>query len=251
VGVVRRDPDCRFGTSRERRKEFIVSKQNYPADAGAQTYLLTVMGTPNSSKPAAAKDLHNQTAGNPGGVAAAKSLGDLSHNVFLPLDKGDNRLLFIDTWNSPTGLGQFFSDEQVQQGGAALFADREAVLWMPAAGFGSYILPVPSGRTVGAIGLMRAPVASYEAAEKAFHADSAEKANASRQLGMIAHQLFVPVPMGGPAPATEVLGVDYWLDEKGMNDWYASATYDNLGPAFTGAPVTSTWAPAGTNWVEW
>lgn len=228
-----------------------MSKQNYPADAGAETYLLTVLGTPNTPAPAAARDLHNQTAGNPGGVAAAKSLGDLSHNVFLPLGDGDKRLLFIDTWNSPTGLGQFFSDEQVQQGAGALFADREAVLWMPAAGFGSYCLPVPSGKTVGAIGIMRAPVASYEAATDAFHADSAEKANASRQLGLIAHQLFVPVPMGPETPAVEVLGVDYWLDEKGMNDWYASATYDHLGPVFTGAPATSTWKPAGSDWVEW
>ncbi|HEX4058083.1 MAG TPA: hypothetical protein VHX87_07190 [Galbitalea sp.] len=228
-----------------------MSKQNYPADAGAETYLLTVLGTPNSSSPAGAKDLHNQTAGNPGGVAAAKSLGDLSHNVFLPLGKDDKRLLFMDTWNSPTGLGQFFSDEQVQQGGNALFADREAVLWMPAAGFGSYSLPVPSGKSVAAVGLMRAPVSSYEAAADAFHADSAEKANASRQLGQIAHQLWVPVPMGGPTPATEVLGVDYWLDEKQMNQWYAGATYDHLGPVFTGAPATSTWKPAGGSWVEW
>ena len=228
-----------------------MSNQNYPADAGAELYLLTVLGTPNADKPAAARDLHNQTAGNPGGVAAAKSLGDLSHNVFLPLGDGDKRLLFIDTWNSPNGLGQFFSDEQVQQGGAALFADREAVLWMPAAGFGGYSLPVPSGKTVGAIGIMRAPVSSYEAATDAFHADSAKKANASRAAGMIAHQLFVPVPMGPATPAVEVLGVDCWLDEKGMNDWYATASYDDLGPVFTGAPATSTWSPAGTAWVEW
>lgn len=228
-----------------------MSKQNYPADAGAATYLLTVLGTPNTPSPAAAKDLHNQTAGNAGGVAAAKSLGDLSHNVYLPLGKDDKRILFMDTWNSPTGLGQFFSDEQVQHGAEALFADREAVLWMPAAGFGSYSLPVPSGRTVGAVGIMRAPVASYEAAEAAFLADSSEKANASRQLGMVAHQLFVPIPMGGPTPATEVLGVDYWLDATQMDEWYAGATYDHLGPVFTGAPATSTWKPSGTGWVEW
>ena len=228
-----------------------MSKQQYPEDAGAETYLLTVLGTPTTASPASARDLHNQTAGDAGGVAGAKALGDLSHNVFLPAGADDKRLLFVDTWNSPTGLGQFFSDEQVIQGGAALFAEREAVLWMPAAGFGSYSLPVPSGRSVGAIGLMRAPVTSFEAAEAAFHADSSEKANASRQLGLIAHQLWVPVPMGGPAPATEVLGVDYWLDESQMNEWYAGASYDHLGPVFTGAPVTSTWTPAGSDWVEW
>jgi hypothetical protein len=228
-----------------------VSESSYPADAGADLYLLTVLGKPNSGAPSASRELHNQTAGNPGGVAAAKSLGDLSHNVFLPTSDGIDHLLFLDTWNSPTGLGQFFSDEQVQQGGAALFADREAVLWMPAAGFGSYLLPVPSGRSIGAIGLMRAPVSSFDAAAPAFTADSAAKINAGRQLGQVGHQLFVPVPMGGATPATEVLGVDFWLDEKQMNKWYADASYDHLGPVFTGAPVTSTWAPAGKDWIEW
>jgi hypothetical protein len=228
-----------------------VSEPTYPADAGANLYLLTVLGKPNAAPPAKAKDLHNSTAGDPGGVAAAKSLGDLSHNVFLPASDGDDRLLFLDTWNSPTGLGQFFSDEHVQQGGAALFADREAVLWMPAAGFGGYSLPVPSGRSVGAMGVMRAPVSSFDAAAPAFAADSAAKINASRQLGQVAHLLWVPVPMPGSAPATEVLGVDFWLDPKQMDEWYASASYDDLGVAFTGAPATSTWTPAGKDWIEW
>jgi hypothetical protein len=232
-------------------KGFTVSTANYPADAGAELYLLTVLGKPNSGAPSTARELHNATAGNPGGVAAAKSLGDLSHNVFLPASDGDERLLFIDTWNSPTGLGQFFSDAQVLEGGAALFADREAVLWMPAAGFGGYSLPVPSGRSVGAVGLMRAPVSSFDAAAPAFAADSAAKINAGRQLGQIAHQLFVPVPMPGSTPATEVLGVDYWLDESDMNSWYAAASYDHLGPVFTGAPATSTWTSAGKDWIEW
>jgi hypothetical protein len=228
-----------------------VSNQNYPADAGAEVFLLTVLGTTNSDSPAAARELHNATAGNPDGVAGAKALGDLSHNVFLAAGADDARLLFIDTWNSPTGLGQFFSDEQVLHGAAALFKEREAVLWMPAAGFGSYTLPVPSGRAIGAIGLMRAPVSSYEAAAPAFHADSASKANASRQSGLAAHQLWIPVPMGAGEPAVEVLGLDYWLDEIGMNEWYASASYDDLGPAFTGAPVTSAWTTAGSDWIEW
>ena len=228
-----------------------MSNPTYPADAGASLYLLTVLGKPNSGEPAGARDLHNATAGNPGGVAAAKSLGDLSHNVFLPAGTDNDQLLFLDTWNSPTGVGQFFSDAQVLEGGAALFADREAVLWMPAAGFGSYSLPVPSGRTIGAIGLMRAPVSSFDAAGPAFAADSAAKINASRQLGQVAHQLWVPVPMPGSTPATEVLGVDVWLDKADMDTWYASATYDELGSSFTGAPATSIWTPAGKDWIEW
>ena len=224
---------------------------SYPADAGSDLYLLTVLGSPTTGSGAASRDLHNQTAGDPGGVAAAKSFGDLSHNVYLPATKGDDRLLFLDNWNSPTGLGTFFADEQVQQGAAVLWKDREAVLWMPATGFGSYRLPVPSGRTIAAIGLIRAPLVSTEAGAAAFHADSVANINASRQFGLVAHELWVPAPTPGSDTALEVLGVDYWLDAAQMDAWYASAEYDALGPAFAGAPVTSTWTSAGSDWVEW
>jgi hypothetical protein len=122
---------------------------------------------------------------------------------------------------------------------------------MPAAGFGGYRLPVPSGRSVAAIGIMRAPVSGFEAAAPAFTADSAAKINASRQFGMVAHELWVPVPTPGSTPAVEVLGVDYWLDADQMNQWYADAKYDELGKVFTGAPVTSTWTTAGSDWIEW
>jgi hypothetical protein len=228
-----------------------MTNSTYPADAGPDLYLLTVLGTPTTGSGAASRELHNATAGDPGGVAAAKSFGDLSHNVFLPAADDDKRLLFIDNWNSPQGLGTFFADEQVQKGAGVLWADREAVLWMPGPGFGSYRLPVPSGRTIAAVGLMRAPVVSTKKAAEAFHADSTAKVNASRQLGLVAHELWVPAPMPGSEPALEVLGVDYWLDVDQMNEWYASAEYADLGPAFTGAPVTSTWTSAGSDWVEW
>ncbi len=228
-----------------------VNDQNFPPDAGAEIYLLTVLGTPKGVTPEKSADLHNMTAGNPAGVAAAKSLGDLSHNVFVPA-LAETRLLFLDTWNSPEGLGRFFADKDTQQGAAALWADYQPTLWMPAEGFGSYTLPAPAGTAVGAVGLLRAPVSSYDAAAPAFHTDSAAKINASRQHGMLGHTLWVPVPMGpGQTPATEVLGVDHWIDVDGMNAWYEQAKYDDLAPVFTGAPETSAWKTAGSAWVEW
>lgn len=227
-----------------------MSDPTYPADAGSAIYLLTVLGTPTTGSGATARDLHNQTAGDPGGVAAAKASGDLSHNVFLPAGD-DHRLLFIDNWNSPAGLGQFFSAEEVQQGAAALWTDRDAVLWMAAEGFGSYHLPLPSDTAIGAVGIMRAPVSSFDAAAKAFTADSKRNINASRQAGLVTHELWVPAPMPGATPATDVLGVDYWTSVDAMNAWYATATYEDLSPAFTGAPETSIWKPAGSDWVEW
>src|SRR6516165_7257740 len=119
----------------------------YPADAGATTYLLTVRGKVKTPTIADARDVHNATAGSPDGVAAARALGDLSHNVYTSGGNGAgaDELLFIDYWNSRTGRGQFFADPQVQAGAAQLFADLEGVLWAPTSGFGDFHLATPSG----------------------------------------------------------------------------------------------------------
>jgi hypothetical protein len=49
----------------------------------------------------------------------------------------------------------------------------------------------------------------------------------------------------------EVLRVDCWLDGADMHRWYAAVPYDDLGPIFTGAPLTSAWTAAGRDWIEW
>jgi hypothetical protein len=53
-----------------------------PPGAGAATFLLTVRGKARAATTEEARTLHNSTAGNPAGVEAARSLGDLSHQVF-------------------------------------------------------------------------------------------------------------------------------------------------------------------------
>jgi hypothetical protein len=54
----------------------------YPADATATTYLFTLRGKVNTPTVAYARELHNKTAGSADGIAAARALGDLSHNVY-------------------------------------------------------------------------------------------------------------------------------------------------------------------------
>ncbi len=44
-------------------------------------YLLTIRGTLSPATLEEARKVHNMTAGNPDGVTAAKSLGDVSHMV--------------------------------------------------------------------------------------------------------------------------------------------------------------------------
>jgi len=56
----------------------------YPPDAGAATYLLTVRGTTVASTLDEARATHNSTAGAPQSAAGARSLGDLSHMVYVP-----------------------------------------------------------------------------------------------------------------------------------------------------------------------
>lgn len=101
--------------------------------------LLTIRGTLKTTKIEEAREIHNMTAGNTQGVAAARSLGDLSHNVYVPIGDAPgavSELLFLDLWNNVAGLQTFFSDAQVQAGGARMFATRapSASMWKQPAG---------------------------------------------------------------------------------------------------------------------
>jgi hypothetical protein len=225
--------------------------QRFPSDAGADVFLLTVRGTPTTDAVEVARDLHNATAGDPNSVAGAKSLGDLSHNVFRPAEQGELRLMFIDSWNSPSGVGQFFGNPQVAEAADKLFAERQATLWAPAPGFGSYTLPVPSGRSVAGVGYLRVPLTSLDDAGPAFHAHAAAGINRARMAGQVAHQMWLPVPMPGAEPTVEVLGIDYWLDVSQMIDYYNRGDFSQVAPVFAAAPESDTWRSAGADWVEW
>jgi hypothetical protein len=225
---------------------------SYPADAGATTYLLTVRGKVKAPSVAGARELHNATAGAPEGVAAARSLGDLSHNVYSPASNGANEILFIDYWNSLTGLGQFFSDPQVLAGAGQLFAEREGVVWGPASGFGDFHLALPSGRSPVGIGLLRVGVSSIDAAAVGFNAYASATISTARRYGLLAHSTLQRLPDPGESISPEVLGVDVWTDVEQMNGYYELGLgFEHLGPVFAGQPQTSVWQPAPGEWTEW
>src|SRR5258708_18258842 len=100
-------------------------KETQMSHSHEQIYLLTIRGTLAPPSLEAARQVHNQTAGAPEGVAAAKSLGDLSHMVYVPANQGYGELFIMDLWTSPSGLNQFFSDPQLQQGAAMIFTQRD------------------------------------------------------------------------------------------------------------------------------
>lgn len=223
----------------------------YPPDAGAQPFLLTVRGTIAAPSLEKAREIHNATAGAPPSVAAARAAGDLSHNVYAPVGR-TGELLFIDVWNSMSGLAGFFGNPDVQAAAGQLFATRDNPVWSPADGFGNVFLPTPAGRRTTGVGILRTPVTSVEKAAGAFHAYAAATLNLARASGLVTHSTWLRVPdPGKPAPA-EVISVDTWLDVDAMNAYYeGSHGFELLGPVFAGQPDTTVWAAAPGEWAEW
>ena len=217
--------------------------------------LLTVRGTFAAKTLEAARILHNETAGSEPGLAAARALGDLSHNVYAPAkdsasSAAEGELLFLDHWAAAQGIMQFFSNPTVQEQAGKLFAQRDAAVWMPAAGSFSYSLPAPRSKTQRFVGLVRGPISSPDKSVSVFaKADEGAQADA-RRLGLLSHHIFIK--MGQPGEPQELLGLDLWCDSDGMNEHYKDTKHMSpLGSAFTGRPDASIWTEAPGQWREW
>ncbi len=225
----------------------------YPADASAATYLLTVRGTTAPPSLDDTRSIHNATAGAPQSAAGARALGDLSHNVYAPIGKDQTgELLFIDLWNSVSGLNTFFSNPQVQEAAGQLFETRDGIVWSRLNGFGAYSLAFPNGRSVGAVGILQVTVTSVEEAASAFTAYAGTTINTARSYGMVSHSTWLRAPNPGEAPTQELIGVDFWMDADRMNEYYElSLGFEHFGTVFAGAPDTSVWQSAPGDWVEW
>jgi len=210
---------------------------------------LVIRGSIKKSVLDEARQLHNMTAGNPEGVAAARALGDLSHNVYVPLADAPtvgSELLFLDTWNSIDGLQKFFSDPQVQAGGNMMFESRDPVVALPADVY-TFTLRAPKDRPDRFVGLLRGKVKSRESA-KAFFDGMQKGINKARLSSLISHEIFyVAGPQG---PTNELIGIDVWHDGEAMAKFY-----DGAGPAlydlFDGTPAASRWKQPAGQWVEW
>jgi hypothetical protein len=218
-------------------------------------FLLAIQGSLKPKTQEESRNVHNMTAGNPQGVAAARALGDLSHNVYVSMTdtKGSaGELLILDLWNNLDGFGTFFADKQVQEGGNMIFASVEnRELWMPAHDFHSFTLPTPPNKTDRFVGLLRGTVRSREAAQTAF-GDFGKTINAARMEGQVSHEIFFRLSDPGQPPSLELLGVDVWMDAEGMGRFYSDPKHmAPLGSIFTGPPQTSTWKRPAGSWVEW
>ena len=212
-------------------------------------HLVTTRGTLVQPDAETGRPVHNQTAGNPQGVEAAKSLSDLSHAVFVPLSGGKNELLFLDTWYDPEGRKMFFSDKQVEQGGKAIFAKYERTVWQPATEILNYFVIPPFGQNERFLGMVRGVVRSRSEAKELFNLERAKGLNAARRAGSFYHQMYFRETEDG-STSLEVLGVDFWSNAQGMLGYYEKFEGD-MKDVFAAPPEPSVWKHPANQWVEW
>lgn len=222
-------------------------------------YLLTIRGTLSPKTLEEARKVHNMTAGDPAGVAAAKSLGDVSHMVYVPADHDDHdksdgagEFLIMDLWTSPDGLNTFFSDHKVQEGGAMIFSQRDPVLWAPAQGFTSYHIPTPFGINDRFITTARATVKSLEEACELHNNAVTKTISKARKAGNLSHESYFRLAAPGSPEALEWLGVDVWMRPDEMMSLYEDPEFlEGFNHMFTGEANVGVWVHPKGDWTEW
>jgi len=222
-------------------------------------YLLTIRGTLAPDTLEAARNVHNQTAGDPNGVAAAQSLGDVSHMVYVPMPhnghvktKGAGELFIMDLWKSVDGLNTFFSDHQVQQGAAMIFTERDPVVWAPAEGFVSFHIPAPFGSNDRVVAVVRGTVTSKEEAKELHNTAMTKTISKGRKLGLLSHEAYFRLAAPDSPEALEFFGVDVWMNGEGMGDFYSDEDFlAGFNHLFTAEAADSVWVHPKGDWIEW
>jgi quinol monooxygenase YgiN len=220
-----------------------------------QLYLLSIRGTLAPTSLEAARAIHNQTAGHPQSIAAAQSLGDLSHMVYVPTEQqGDTsgEFMILDIWNSMEGLNAFFASPQVQEQAGLIFRSRAPFVWTPASGFSSCHFPVPHGRNDRYVGVVHGPVSSRAAAQEQHNTIIAGQLTAARRRGMVSHEAFFQLTPPDAPQSLEFFAVDVWSSEAGMREHYDDPSVPRAFDGFfTAAPSATTWQHPTGEWAEW
>lgn len=216
-------------------------------------FLLSIQGTLAPPSLEAARVLHNQTAGAPASVAAARSLGDLSHMVYVPTGaQGAGEFLILDLWNSMEGLNQFFANPHVQEQAGQIFSGRDPVVWAPAEGFAGYHLPAPHGQNDRIVGTVRGMVNSRAEALAIHNGLVSARLSQARAAGNVSHAAYFRLTPPGVPESLEFFAVDVWLSASGMQKYYEDPAFmTGLQPLFAAAPAAATWEHPSGEWVEW
>jgi hypothetical protein len=236
-------------------RENRMSIQHGDATQPWQLFLLTIRGTLAPATLEAARALHNQTAGAPESVAAAQSLGDLSHMVYVPTGQqrgATGEFLILDLWNSIQGLNTFFANAQVQEQAGRIFSGRDPVVWMPADGLISYHFPAPRGQNERYVGVVRGPVHARAAVREQHNALVAAHVATARRRGNLSHEAYFRLAEPDAPEALEFFAVDVWMSEAGMQHQYSDPAFlQGFAGLFAGQPTASTWQHPMGEWVEW
>ncbi len=244
-----------------------------------ETFVLhTTRGILNPKTLEEARTLHNSfvTEGPQPGIEIARSLGDISHNLYTPAGglgslsgAKPGELLFIDYWTDLGGMETFFSNPFAQEAGDRLFSSREESEWMPARDAFTFHVPATAGTPARFVGMMRAPVGSAEDAIAALGKLVSTTLGAARRRGQLSHSLFVrradvmaarPASNGrrsggesvaAPTEPVEILAVDFWSTLEGLKEHYSASTATNGLDEVLARPLTvSIWEPV-SGFVEW
>jgi len=238
--------------------------------------LHTTRGILNPRTLDGARQLHNAfvTQGPQPGIEIARSLGDLSHNLYSPADgAGDlsdakpGELLFVDFWAEPDGMETFFSHPSAQKAADQLYASREESEWKttPAAAFQ---FPARADAPARFIAIMQATIRSPD--DTIAGLQRLANLGAARRRGQLAHHLFVrhttqvtARPASNtrrsngeniaavPTAPAEILVVDVWPTLTGLNEHYNDTTVMNgLRDAVAGPLAMSVWEQA-SGFAEW
>jgi hypothetical protein len=222
-------------------------------------YLLTIRGTLAPDTLEAARKIHNQTAGDPASVAAAQSLGDVSHMVYVPMEHdshakttGAGEFLIMDLWHSIEGLNTFFADPHVQEGGRMIFSQRDPVVWAPAQDFVNFHIPAPFGKNDRIIAVVRGTVNSKDEAKKLHNTSIVKTISKARKLGMLSHEAYFRMAAPGSPEALEFFVVDVWMSGDGLGDFYGDEDFlAGFNHLFTAEAADSVWVHPKGDWIEW
>ncbi len=219
------------------------------------TYLLSIRGTLAPKTLENARAIHNETAGASPNIAAARSLGDLSHMVYIPADHtgaSAGEFLILDIWNNIDGLNQFFADHRVQEQAGLIFSQRDPVIWAPAEGFHAYHFPAPYGKNERYVVVVRGLVRSRAEAMAGHNEIVVNNVNDARKAGDLSHEVYFRLAPPNAPEALELLAVDVWMDAAGMGQYYQNPKLlSAFGKLFAAPPTTSAWVHPAGDWVEW
>jgi hypothetical protein len=218
----------------------------------AAKFLFVNFGTLRPPSAEEARVTHNANMGDPASVAAVQALGDLSHLVYTPLGEWTGDLVLMDQWTSAEGIRQFSAMPTIREHGEHVFSVSRPGAWRSGEGFLSYTINTPLGQADRFLAVVHGAVTSLDAAQQAYNQVFRQRIGEMRQLGLVAHEMFIPLTLHGAPDSVEILGIDTWFKLDGPRQLYADPAFEAaFSGVFAGPPQTYVLHRPAGDWIEW